>query len=43
MLSSGFGLGSGDDALADAQELMYTAWETADRRRRVVLAKEALR
>lgn len=43
MFSSGSGAGPGDDALKDAQDLMYTAWETADRRQRVTLAKEALR
>jgi hypothetical protein len=43
MLSSGFGAGPGRDALDDAQDLMYTAWETADRRQRIALAKEALR
>src|SRR4051794_25798523 len=42
MLSSGLGTGSGGDALEDAQDLMYRAWETADQRQRVALAKEAL-
>jgi tetratricopeptide (TPR) repeat protein len=41
MFSSGFG--PGDDALENAQDLMYTAWETADRRQRIALAQEALR
>jgi tetratricopeptide (TPR) repeat protein len=41
-LVSGLGAGPADDPLAEAQELMYTAWETADRRRRIALAKEAL-
>jgi tetratricopeptide (TPR) repeat protein len=43
MFSSGLGAAPGGDALDDAQELMYTAWETADRRQRVALAKDALR
>ncbi|HMD62827.1 MAG TPA: tetratricopeptide repeat protein [Stellaceae bacterium] len=30
-------------ALHEAQDLMYSAWETNDRRRRIVLANEALR
>ena len=42
MLSSGLGAGPGGDALEDAQDLMYRAWETADQRQRVALAKEAL-
>ena len=42
MLSSGLGTGPGGDALEDAQDLMYRAWETADQRQRVALAKEAL-
>ena len=42
MLSSGLGTGSGGGALEDAQDLMYRAWETADQRQRVALAKEAL-
>jgi tetratricopeptide (TPR) repeat protein len=41
--TAGFGSGPADDALADAQDLMYTAWETPDRRRRISLAKQALR
>ena len=42
MLSSGLGTGPGGSALEDAQDLMYRAWETADQRQRVALAKEAL-
>jgi len=43
MLSSGLGASRpGGDALEDAQDLMYRAWETADQRQRVALAKEAL-
>ena len=42
MLSSGLGTGPGGNALEDAQDLMYRAWETADQRQRVALAKEAL-
>jgi tetratricopeptide (TPR) repeat protein len=42
MLSSGLGAGPGGSALEDAQDLMYRAWETADQRQRVALAKEAL-
>ena len=42
MLSSGLGSGPGGNALEDAQDLMYRAWETADQRQRVALAKEAL-
>ena len=43
MLSSGLGAsGPGGSDLEDAQDLMYRAWETADQRQRVALAKEAL-
>ncbi len=41
--TAGFGSGPDDDALAQAQDLMYTAWETPDRRRRISLAEQALR
>ena len=41
--TAGFGSGPVDDALAQAQDLMYTAWETPDRRRRISLAEQALR
>jgi tetratricopeptide (TPR) repeat protein len=34
--------GDGDSALERAQEVMYEAWETDDRRRRAALAREAL-
>jgi tetratricopeptide (TPR) repeat protein len=34
--------GPEDDALAEAQDLMWTAWDTPDRRRRVAMAKRAL-
>jgi len=43
LFASGLGGGPGRDPLDEAQDLMYTAWETADRRQRVTLAKEALR
>ena len=42
-VTAGFGSGPDDDALAHAQDLMYTAWETPDRRRRISLAEQALR
>jgi tetratricopeptide (TPR) repeat protein len=42
MLSLGLGAGPGGSALEDAQDLMYRAWDTADQRQRVALAKEAL-
>lgn len=32
-----------NDALAEAQDLVWTAWETPDRRRRVAMAKRALK
>jgi hypothetical protein len=41
--TAGFGSGPVDDALTQAQDLMYTAWETPDRRRRISLAEQALR
>jgi len=31
-----------DNALAEAQDLMWTAWDTPDRRRRVAMARKAL-
>ena len=42
MLSLGLGAGPGGSALEDAQDLVYRAWDTADQRQRVALAKEAL-
>src|SRR3954463_2637184 len=42
MLSSGLATGSGGDALEDAQDLMYRAWETADQRQRVAYGEGGL-
>jgi tetratricopeptide (TPR) repeat protein len=39
---SGFGVGAGD-AVDAAQDIMYDAWETGDRRKRIALAKKALK
>jgi tetratricopeptide (TPR) repeat protein len=43
MLTSSRGSDSASDALDEAQDLMYSAWEMNDRRRRVAAAKKALR
>jgi tetratricopeptide (TPR) repeat protein len=41
-LMAGLFGGPADDAVSQAQELMYRAWEARDRRRRLALAREAL-
>src|SRR3954465_5699267 len=41
--TAGFGSGPVDDARCQAQDLMYTAWETPDHRRRISSRAQALR
>jgi tetratricopeptide (TPR) repeat protein len=43
MLGTALGDGPGDSALEQAQDLMWDAWDTRDRKRRVAMAQEALR
>jgi tetratricopeptide (TPR) repeat protein len=43
MLTPSRGSDAAGDALAEAQDLMYSAWEMNDRRRRIAAAKKALR
>jgi tetratricopeptide (TPR) repeat protein len=43
MLTPKLGSDAASDALAEAQDLMWSAWEMNDRRRRIAAAKEALR
>jgi tetratricopeptide (TPR) repeat protein len=42
-LLAGFGGSPRDDAVGAAQAIMYDAWGTGDRRRRIALAKKALK